>query len=128
MKQVSQVLEQRQQAVWGSKDGGNPVGGVDFRAIPVVNQPMVGVAAVALPLVSVAQLEKDWNGLSKQLKTGNVPYEQLKTYAASCAANKEAHAQLVQITAYINNILRLEEDAAYATNPQMKEVLAALAG
>lgn len=122
---VRHNIEQRELAASSEKDGGNivkPVGGVDFRAMPVMISP--AVAGVQAPVVSVAELEKDWNGIVKQLRSGNVPYDQLKMYVAACAQNKEARVQLVQVTAYINNILRLEEDAAYETDPRMAEILA----
>jgi hypothetical protein len=107
----------------GKEDNSQKFGGVDFRAMPIVVQTAGGAAGV-IPQMSVAQLEKDWNGIVKQLRSGNVPYDRLKMYVAACAQNKEAREQFAQVTAYIHNILRLEEDAAYETDPRMADILA----
>jgi hypothetical protein len=76
--------------------------------------------------VSLREVEKRWNGIAGNLKKGAVPYDELKAYVVLCAANN-APAGLAEAVACIRDILKFEEDAAYVTDPRMKEILA-LAG
>jgi hypothetical protein len=104
--------------------GIDPVGGIDFRAVPVVPAAPAAVPAIAAHPATLRQLEQDWNTISRKMEQGEVPYAALKEYAASCAAQKEARKQLLEVSACVNSILRMEEDAAVATSAEMKEILA----
>jgi hypothetical protein len=113
------------------KDGGTATdkGGIDLRALPIVTNPMETLAAsnslnapvVIDPKIAEA-LNRQWLDIQKQMQQGPMPYKQMKEFVACC--NKEqASEQINQVFACIANILRLEEDAAVSTPPELKEIL-----
>jgi len=105
-------------------DGVEPVGGIDFRAVPVVPAAPAAIPALAAHPATLRQLERDWDTISRKLEQGEVPCAALKEYAAACVAHKDARKQLLAVSACIDTILRMEEDAAVVTSAEMKEILA----
>jgi hypothetical protein len=109
-----------------NQDGGT-YGGVDFRSLPAVMQPTVKPAAmsgVAPRVVSLKELNSEWQEIRKKMKAGPMPYNEIKLFVAACCVNNDAGAQRREAAACIAGILALEEDAAVATSPEMKEILA----
>lgn len=115
------------------KDGGHmygyqdpqAVGGIDFRAVSTVMQ-IAAVPAIPAQMVSVEDLERQWSDIQARLAKGQAPYEQLKQYAAQCCSRDDASRQKSALVDCVMNILRLEEERALATSPQMKELLCML--
>jgi CheY-like chemotaxis protein len=111
-------------------DSGAPVdtGGVDFRALPAVVQPMVNPAAGVNPagLISLRDLDRQWSDIQSKIYQGEMPYQEIKKYASACCARQDAAKQLERVFEGITNILKMEEDRALLTNPQLKEILACL--
>jgi hypothetical protein len=114
------------------KDGGiippEKAGGVDFRALPSTVTPMVGPAAgmSGLNLISLQDLDKKWSEIKETLMQGEMPYQQLKEYVSSCSGCQDADNQLKTATTYITDILKMEEERALPTAPELKEILAYL--
>ena len=110
-----------------AKDGGK--GGIDFRALPMSTRAVEAVSVtgshnmpIAVDPKAVAALEKEWHSIQQEMQKGRLPYKEIKEYVVSC--NKEqAREQIDQVLACVANILRLEEDAAVATPPELKEIL-----
>jgi len=115
------------------KDGGTaqpPVntGGVDFRVLPAVVQPMVNPAAGMNPanMISLRDLDKQWSEIQSKIYQGEMPYQEIKKYASACCGQEDAAKQLEQVSEGITNILKMEEDRALPTAPELKEILAYL--
>ncbi|HQJ16337.1 MAG TPA: hypothetical protein PLJ26_07620, partial [Candidatus Omnitrophota bacterium] len=116
------------------KDGGdrlfgyqNPqaVGGIDFTAASAVMH-ISNVPSIPAQTVSAGELERQWSDILAQLAKGQVPYEQLKQYAAQCCGRDDATRQKSALVDCVMNILRLEEERALATPRQLKELLCML--
>ena len=120
------------------KDGGNtnPLGGIDFRSLPATIQPasnafspaaILGVtvpqAALQAPL---AELDKKWSDIQEKICKADMPYQELKEYVAICCSRKDASVQVEKIYDCVTNILKMEEERAVATAPELKEIIACL--
>ncbi|MBP6920155.1 MAG: hypothetical protein KBC23_04115 [Candidatus Omnitrophica bacterium] len=111
----------------GNKDGGT--GGIDLRALPISTQPVEAIGAaggvnvpVAVDPKVIAALDQEWQSIEQQMRKGPMPYGKIKEYAASCK-EKGARQQMDAMFSCIANMLRMEEDAAVATPPELKEIL-----
>ncbi|MCX5707650.1 MAG: DHH family phosphoesterase [Candidatus Omnitrophica bacterium] len=111
------------------KDGGSKEveapGGIDFRALPAVVTPMANPAAGA-GLISLRDLDKQWSDIQSKIYQGEMPYQEIKKYASVCCGRHDAAKQLEQVSEGITNILKMEEDRAIPTAPELKEILACL--
>lgn len=107
------------------------VGGIDMRALPV-NQPAgTTMLSVAVPgtdsqRMTAQELDEQWQFIESSIRSGPVPYDKLKAHAIACCGNKDAVIQREKLTAYIADLLKLEEAAAVPTAPELKEVLVVL--
>ncbi|HQJ15355.1 MAG TPA: PEP-utilizing enzyme [Candidatus Omnitrophota bacterium] len=107
------------------------VGGIDMRALPVSQPAGTAMLSVAVPGIDSLQmttqeLDEQWQGIEKSIKSGPVPYDKLKAHAIACCGNKDAVDQRGKFIAYIAGLLKLEEAAAVETASELKEVLAIL--
>jgi hypothetical protein len=105
-----------------SKDDVNRVGGVDFRAMPVVFH-MIPAGALDGAPVELQVLDSQWRDIAVSLSKGDMPYGKLKDYAQACRRTPAARAQLRELSEYIENILKMEENAALPTSPALKEII-----
>ncbi len=106
------------------KDGGSrDVGGVDFRAMPVVLHKLPAGALDGAP-VELRLLDIQWRDIAAMLSKGEIPYDKLKDYAQACRRTSAARMQLRELSKYIEDILKMEENAAVPTSPGMKEIIA----
>lgn len=108
-----------------TKQAPGQYGGIDFRALPVIQQPMPDMGGLKVA-ADAKELNAQLRDIRRALDAGKMPYEQLKAYAAYCARSGSSDNELEQVRKYIDSILRAEEDAAIATSAQMKEILACL--
>ncbi|MFA5100484.1 MAG: hypothetical protein WC547_06350, partial [Candidatus Omnitrophota bacterium] len=106
------------------------MGGIDLRALPVEAQPAgavsVAVPGTSVPFVSANELEAQWQKIEEQMRSGPMPYDQLKAHAIGCCRNKDAAEQRKALAVWITGILKLEEEAAVPTAPELKEILVAI--
>jgi hypothetical protein len=106
-------------------------GGIDFRALPV-GGTAPNIAPVLTPLpagyisASSEEMDRKWQDIKQKIQAGPMPYQQIKEYVSVCCQRTDATDRLKQASAYILNLLRLEEDAAVATAPELKEILSCL--
>jgi len=107
-----------------NKDGGK--GGIDLRSLPIAIQPAVNPAPggipAGLPAVNIADLDKEWQQIQMQIQDEAMPYARIKEYVVSCK-QQQAKGRLDAVLACIADILRLEEERAIATAPELKEIL-----
>jgi hypothetical protein len=109
-------------------DGGNK-GGIDFRQLPIVTQPAVNnpqlvVVGPAMQM-SESSLNEEWKQIEKAMQNGPMPYQKIKEYV-TCCRNQKADKQMDAVFACIANILRLEEEQALPTAPEIKEILSSI--
>ncbi|MBP6920709.1 MAG: HEAT repeat domain-containing protein [Candidatus Omnitrophica bacterium] len=115
-----------------AKDGGSAtnVGGIDLRALPVDTQAAGAISAAGpaanVPFVSIKELETQWQTIKRQMRSGPMPYDRLMAFALGCCRNKDAAEQREALAVCITGILKLEEEAAVLTAPELKEILVAI--
>ena len=114
----------------GAKKEAQPaaVGGIDLRSLPLNALSLSKKAAVpaVISTIPVAQLEKEWNDLQKAIQSGPMPYAKLKEHVRNCYGRAETAQHLQQVSDYVMNVLKLEEQAAVETAPELKDVLCCL--
>jgi hypothetical protein len=116
-----------------TQDGGalNELGGIDFRALPLTTQPgaMPMTPAVDMQMLrnlaqssKITDVEEEWFDIQKERAREVMPYQRLKEYVAVCCL-QDKQDKLNIISNFISDVLRLEEENALATAPELKELL-----
>ena len=104
-------------------------GGIDFRQLPIVTQPAAsGPQPVVIgPAMQMSEgsLNEEWKQIEKTMQNGPMPYQKIKEYV-TCCRNQKAEKQMDAVFACIANILRLEEEQALPTAPEIKEILVSI--
>jgi hypothetical protein len=104
------------------------LGGIDLRALPMNVEPMAVNSAISwqagVNAVSAKDLDKQWLDVLAKIAKGPMPYKEIKEYVAACCSSKDCSQQKEAVCSWLLNILKLEEEAAVATAPQMKQILA----
>ncbi|HNQ51128.1 MAG TPA: hypothetical protein PKL03_06795 [Candidatus Omnitrophota bacterium] len=110
------------------KDGGKTLGGIDFRILPSVVDPADAseIGMHRQSMASMQDLDKQWSDIQKILSDGRMPYQELKEYVSCCVNRREAAEQMRAVTTCITGILKLEEERAISTAPELKEILSCL--
>jgi len=106
-------------------------GGIDFRSLPIVTQPVNPALRPQLsPQLSgkgTLELSEEWKEIDRMLKAGITPsIERIKDYiTASCSAG-DAAKDLDKALSCIADILRLQEDQLIPTDRALEELLVLL--
>lgn len=104
-------------------------GGIDFRVMNIVTQPLVSSPSVNLKLLPLANLAKinldeELQQLQNMFAAGIVPSgERIKEYLAVCQLKGEWNIRIVYIISCLVEICRLEEDNVNETPLEIKEAL-----
>jgi hypothetical protein len=104
-------------------------GGIDFRMIPMITQPMGTLSglSVSLPKLSNVEsinLDEELNQIRKMLAAGITPSgERLKEYVAACYQKGELKAYVDGIVGCLVDICKLEEQNVEQTPNAVKELL-----
>jgi hypothetical protein len=111
------------------KDGGvdHKVAGIDLRTLTSTGALTAPASHRADPVkaISLEVLQSQWADISKDIRSGNMPYERVADYVAQCNA-QDAKEELSAAVDYIAVILRMEEFCAVSTPQQMKDILACI--
>ncbi|MFA5156500.1 MAG: ATP-binding protein [Candidatus Omnitrophota bacterium] len=111
----------------------NDKGGIDFRALPVVTQPVLGTVlsqgekrpqmGTLLPWTeNRPSLDQELQQIRKMIDSGIVPSsERIKEYAQTCGSQ-----DIDKILSCIADILRLEEERVEETDPQLRQLVMVL--
>jgi len=105
-------------------------GGIDFRALPIVTQPMVlqGQAGT-VPLINAANIniDKEWQDIERVVNAGIIPsIEPIKEYLILSCKSPDCQDKINQALSGIADILRLEEERSASTEVGLKEILTLL--
>jgi hypothetical protein len=106
-------------------DSQNPLGGVDFRGLPIVVQPGAMAAGLnQLPSVNIADLDGEWQQIEKMAASDMVPSTQrLKEFLGACCSKGALDKYAGNVLACIADIMRMEEEKAKATEPALRDIL-----
>ena len=113
------------------KDNDVPIapGGIDFRAIPMITQPMGNLSGLNFSLPHLSNLEninlnEELGQIQRMLQAGIIPSgERLKEYVAACYQKGELKEHLDGIVASLVDTCKLEEEKAEVTSNAVKEVM-----
>ncbi|MFA5345415.1 MAG: metallophosphoesterase [Candidatus Omnitrophota bacterium] len=103
-------------------------GGIDFRALPIVNQP-VNTAILKLSAADLARLnniniDSEWSQIQNMVNAGIIPSSQrIKEYMLACCLRKNSGSQISRVLGCIADILRIEEDRVLDTDVELKSIL-----
>jgi hypothetical protein len=109
-------------------------GGIDFRGLPIVTQPIAqpanfsrgGAGNLRQPLSDV-NLAEEWQQIQKILSAGIIPSsERIKEYVGACFLEDNMDEQIDKVLSCIADILRLEEERCLPTEAGLKELLVSL--
>jgi hypothetical protein len=125
------------------KQGKEP-GGIDFRALPVVTQPLGTVPLVKsqIPISKsqIANLEKEWQQIERMLQAGIRPStDRIKEYVKAIERQYNSEtprpiggpgvppsAEIDKVLSCIADILRQEEEVCCPTEPALRQLLVLL--
>jgi len=68
-------------------------------------------------------LDASWARVCETIRKGDMPYGTVKEFAAVCLARKDA-SRLEILARCLYDILKMEEESALPSSPELKEVLA----
>jgi len=106
------------------KDQRDKKGGVDFRALPIITQPL-NTPKINMPLnrLDNFQADPEWIEIQNMVDAGIIPSGQrIKDYLQSCCQKKE-NGEISAVLNCIADILRIEEERVSATDPEFKDML-----
>ncbi len=111
--------------------GGSPVGGIDFRFLPIVVQSMDSLKASirTIPINSLQRIDltREWNDIERLVGSGITPSAQrLKEYLAASCIKDSSQRDLEKIVACIADILRMQEETGALTDQTLKDILVVL--
>ncbi|MDD4899260.1 MAG: ATP-binding protein [Candidatus Omnitrophica bacterium] len=102
-------------------------GGIDFRALPIITQPMSIPAAEPnlAPFTRVKlPVDPQWHEVTQMVEKGIVPsYQRIKDYLEESCNTPECQQKVNQVLSCIADILRLEEEEVNPTAPVLHEIL-----
>lgn len=111
--------------------GEHPVGGIDFRSLPITIQPMGSFSGLnfSLPQLSQAELrqiniDSEIQEIKNMVHSGITPSGQrIKELIAACVQKKEINSQVDSLLLCLADIFRLEEENASESSPELREAL-----
>ena len=106
-------------------------GGIDFRFLPIVTQAMDNLKASikTMPRDGLRRmnLTKEWSDIERLVDSGITPSaERLKDYLAASTFKNNINNDMDKIVSCISDILRMEEESCFATDPTLKDILVVL--
>lgn len=127
----------------GKIDGsaGSPVGGIDFRSLPIVTQAMANLSAnlrgpstapgsgssLQRESLKGVNLDEEWERIKRMVSSGIKPStERIKEYAQASSALNKISQDRNKIIVCISDILRQEEECCEETDPVLKDILVVL--
>lgn len=134
LKEAQAELDALQLEDAQKRDGGkevHAVGGIDLRSLPVTGA-QAGAPVMSVPVdpallsASLEGLDRKWQSIQKNMRSGPMPYAELKEFIAACRNRNDAASQLQAVSSRIVQILKMEECAAVATSPEFEEIIAVL--
>ena len=106
-------------------------GGIDFRGLPIITQPMANAPAFnrqtitgGMAPVANINLNQEWVNIQSMLKAGIIPSsDRIKEYARTGSQAKDAQKELTRVISCIADILRSQEENLAIADTQLKAIL-----
>jgi len=109
----------------------SPVGGIDFRSLPIVTQAMTNLSAnissSVISRLSGINLDEEWQAIKRIVSSGIKPSaERIKEYAQASSSLDRIVQDKDKMILCIADILRREEEQDYETDPVLRDILVVL--
>ena len=106
-------------------------GGIDFRALPIVNQPintaMLKLSAADLSRLNNVNLNSEWGEIQNMVNVGIIPSnERIKEYVLASCLRQSLGREMDKVLGCIADIMRMEEDRVSVTEPELRDMLVLL--
>lgn len=106
-------------------------GGIDFRGLPVVSQPMAHAQSVISSSSQIIRpdvnLDKEWQQIESMLNAGIIPStERIREYIEISCVNSSSLENMNKALSGIADVLRLEEEYSLSTEVSLKQILGLL--
>lgn len=105
------------------------VGGIDFRSIPMITQPMGSLSGLSFNLPKVNNIDSinlntELAQMQKMLAAGIMPSgERLKEYVAACYQKGELETYAGDIAVFLSDICKFDEERVAQTSNEVKETM-----
>jgi len=110
-----------------TNESSSPIGGIDFRALPIASQPVLinqKVNASIIPPVPLAELNSEWLRIENMLASGITPSsERIKEYLQSCSQKQDFNQDIDKVLSCIADIFRFEEERVADTDASLRAML-----
>ncbi|MFA6349824.1 MAG: hypothetical protein WCY12_02720 [Candidatus Omnitrophota bacterium] len=101
-------------------------GGIDFRSLPIVTQPVTSRQLPVISRQSPVNIDKEWLQIEKMLQVGIRPSaNRIKAYAYNCAISTNSQ-DIDKVLSCIADILRQEEETCCETEESLRQMLVLL--
>jgi hypothetical protein len=113
----------------GPGTGNSAKGGIDFRSLPVITEPIANIVMstgnFSFGKFASVDLDKEMNDLQGMVRAGIIPSaERIKDYIRASSAKDGLEQDMEKVTSCILEILRMEENGYLATDPALEDILA----
>ncbi|MBL7151575.1 MAG: hypothetical protein ISS89_03190, partial [Candidatus Omnitrophica bacterium] len=103
-------------------------GGVDFRVLPIVNQPintaMLKLSAADLTRLNNVNLDSEWAQIQNMVNAGIIPSnERIKEYVLASCLRQALGKEMDKVLGCIADIMRIEEDRVLDADAELKDML-----
>jgi len=114
-----------------SKKTSSPLGGIDFRSLPIVTQAMTNLSAnissSTISRLSSINLDEEWVSIERMVSSGIKPStERIKEYTQASSVLGKMSQDKEKIILCIADILRQEEEQNCETDPILRDILVVL--
>jgi hypothetical protein len=103
-------------------------GGIDFRALPIVNQQinmgMLKLSPADLNRLGKVNLDSEWGEIQNMVNAGIIPSnERIKEYVLASCLRQNLGNQMNKVLGCIADIMRMEEDRVVDADVELKDML-----
>jgi len=115
-----------------SEEGKNKLGGIDFRAMNILVQPMGNFSGLDFTLpklnnLSSINIDEEFGKIQNMVAGGIIPSGmRIKELIAACSQKKEINSYAEEIIICLADIFKLEEESLTRSSPEIKESLVIL--
>jgi hypothetical protein len=107
---------------------GDKKGGIDFRALPIINQQinmgMLKLSPTDLNRLGNINLDSEWAEIQNMVNAGIIPSnERVKEYVLASCLRQNLGNQMNKVLGCIADIMRMEEDRVVDADTELKDML-----
>jgi hypothetical protein len=108
------------------------MGGIDFRNLPIVTQAISNLSvnigsSLSINRLGNINLDTEWREIENLVNSGITPSaERIKEYVQISCYRGSVNRDIDKVISCISDILRIEEERYFPTEPMLKDILVVL--